>query len=56
LGAGIFMFQIAFASLWFRYFEYGPVEWAWRVLTYFKIINITRQHRTAIESGPSVIS
>jgi uncharacterized protein len=37
LGLLIIIFQIAFAHVWFSYFNYGPVEWIWRNLTYFKI-------------------
>jgi uncharacterized protein len=37
LGLLIFILQIVIARLWFRYFAYGPVEWLWRNLTYFKI-------------------
>lgn len=29
--------QIWFASLWLQYFRYGPAEWLWRSLTYWKI-------------------
>lgn len=32
----IWMFQIIFCNLWMRYFQYGPFEWAWRSLTYWK--------------------
>jgi uncharacterized protein len=41
IGAAIFVFQIAFASWWFRHFTYGPVEWVWRALTYFKAPRFT---------------
>jgi uncharacterized membrane protein YeiB len=36
LMAGIWCFQIAFARLWLRAFQYGPAEWTWRSLTYWK--------------------
>jgi uncharacterized protein len=36
-----FILQIIFARLWFRYFAYGPVEWLWRTLTYFKAQKLT---------------
>ena len=32
----MWIFNMAFSSLWLRYFEFGPVEWAWRSLTYWK--------------------
>jgi uncharacterized protein len=34
--AGMWIFNLVFSSLWLRYFEFGPVEWAWRSLTYWK--------------------
>jgi uncharacterized protein len=34
---GIWIFQIFFSRIWLRYFLFGPLEWAWRSLTYWKI-------------------
>ena len=34
--AGMWLFNLFFSSLWLRYFEFGPAEWAWRSLTYWK--------------------
>jgi uncharacterized protein len=42
IGLLIFAFQIWFAHVWFRRFAYGPVEWLWRVLTYLKVVPLTR--------------
>jgi uncharacterized protein len=33
----LFGFQILLSTLWLRYFNYGPVEWVWRSLTYGKM-------------------
>jgi len=32
----IFILQVIFSNYWFRYFNYGPLEWIWRLLTYGK--------------------
>lgn len=32
----VFVFQIIFSTIWLKYFQYGPVEWIWRSLTYNK--------------------
>jgi len=32
----IWVFQIFFSLLWMAKFNYGPLEWIWRLLTYFK--------------------
>lgn len=33
---GIWVLQIAWSHLWLRYFNFGPFEWLWRSLTYWK--------------------
>ncbi|MFT3945689.1 MAG: DUF418 domain-containing protein [Agriterribacter sp.] len=38
----IWTFQIIFCNIWMRYFLYGPFEWAWRSLTYWKRQNFIR--------------
>ena len=34
--AELWLVQIVFSVIWLRYFNYGPVEWLWRWLTYGK--------------------
>ncbi|MFC5412508.1 DUF418 domain-containing protein [Larkinella bovis] len=34
--AGVWVFQLALSPVWLRYFYFGPLEWAWRSLTYWK--------------------
>ncbi|MBN1428529.1 MAG: DUF418 domain-containing protein [Anaerolineae bacterium] len=34
--AGIWIFQLIISPLWLRYFRFGPAEWLWRSLTYWK--------------------
>lgn len=36
LVAEIWLIQTVFSVIWLRYYEYGPVEWLWRRLTYGK--------------------
>ena len=31
---GVYAFQTVFSTLWLRFFQFGPVEWVWRMLTY----------------------
>jgi uncharacterized protein len=33
----VWTFQIIFSHVWLRYFRFGPFEWAWRSLTYWKM-------------------
>ncbi len=34
--AAVWVFQLIFSSIWLRYFRFGPFEWVWRSLTYWK--------------------
>ncbi len=36
----VFLFQILFSRAWLSYFRFGPLEWAWRMLTYGRWLNI----------------
>lgn len=38
------LIQIAFSVLWLRAFRFGPLEWAWRSLTYWKAQPFRRAH------------
>lgn len=33
----VWIFQIIFSHIWLRYFRFGPFEWLWRSLTYWKV-------------------
>jgi len=34
---GVFVLQIPFSRWWLSRFQFGPVEWLWRSLTYLKL-------------------
>ena len=36
LMCGMWVFQLIFSPIWLRYFRFGPFEWLWRSLTYFR--------------------
>jgi uncharacterized membrane protein YeiB len=36
--AGILTAQWAFSTLWLRTFRYGPLEWLWRTVTWWKLV------------------
>jgi uncharacterized protein len=40
---GVYIFQLIYSNFWFKYFRFGPLEWLWRILTYGKLLKITRQ-------------
>ena len=33
---GIWVLQLMISPLWLRFFLYGPLEWLWRSLTYWR--------------------
>jgi uncharacterized membrane protein YeiB len=39
---GVWCFQLLFSHFWLRAYRFGPAEWAWRSLTYWKIQILTR--------------
>jgi uncharacterized protein len=43
IAIGLFIVQMIIAKTWFQYFQYGPVEWLWRSLTYMKIQPFVRR-------------
>ena len=34
---GIWIFQLIISPIWLRHFRFGPMEWLWRSLTYWKV-------------------
>ncbi len=32
----VWLIQLTVSPLWLRYFRFGPMEWLWRSLTYWK--------------------
>ncbi|TMI65209.1 MAG: DUF418 domain-containing protein [Bacteroidetes bacterium] len=34
--AAVWIIQIIYSNIWLHYFRFGPMEWAWRSLTYWK--------------------
>jgi uncharacterized protein len=45
--------QIAGSRIWLSRFQFGPVEWVWRQLTYGKRVPLRRSAATAIAPGAS---
>ena len=33
----VWLIQIAWSNVWLRYFRFGPLEWLWRSLTYWRL-------------------
>jgi len=44
----IWVFQLLVSPIWLNYFRYGPAEWLWRSLTYWRIQNFRQQPDEAL--------
>ena len=47
----IWVFQLAVSPLWLRRFRFGPAEWLWRSLTYWKLQPMRRELRQVGQVG-----
>jgi uncharacterized protein len=43
IAIGIYLLQVIYSNIWFRHFQYGPLEWIWRQLTYGKRLPLKKQ-------------
>jgi uncharacterized protein len=43
IGIAYFLIQVILSRLWLKYFYYGPLEWAWRSLTFFQRYRFRRR-------------
>src|SRR5688572_23839301 len=50
IGLAVYAFQILYSNLWFKYFNYGPMEWIWRQLTYWKKLPLRKQNKLSRNS------
>lgn len=44
VGIGVYILQVLYSRLWFRYFNFGPMEWLWRMATYGKKLPLRKVH------------
>lgn len=42
IAMAIYCLQLIYSSIWFRFFQYGPMEWIWRQLTYGKRLSLIK--------------
>lgn len=48
LAAGILYLQLKFSQWWLHQYKQGPVEWAWKILTYFKFSSIKKEEQKVV--------
>ena len=46
IGFAVYALQILYSNWWFKYFNYGPMEWIWRQLTYWKRLPLRKQNHS----------
>jgi uncharacterized protein len=44
LATFVYAAEAVFAVIWLRRFEYGPMEWLWRAVTYLRAPPMRRAH------------
>jgi uncharacterized protein len=49
---GVWAVNLLFSPIWLLYYRFGPLEWCWRSLTYWKRQPMRRT--TAVEAAPAV--
>lgn len=42
IALAIFAFQLIFSCIWLHYFQFGPLEWLWRMMTYKTLLKLTK--------------
>ncbi len=50
MAVAVFLVQIALSTLWLRWFQFGLLEWLWRMLVYGKRLNLLKTRDT--KHGP----
>ena len=39
---GIYIFQLLFSKIWLKFFKFGPLEWLWRMGTYWTVPSLLK--------------
>jgi len=45
----LYMEQVLLSTLWLKNFRYGPLEWAWRCMTYWRVMPFRKMNFTTVE-------
>lgn len=44
IAIAVYIVQIFYSHCWLKYFNYGPFEWIWRMLTYGKLLKLKKEN------------
>jgi uncharacterized protein len=50
----IWIFQLIISPIWLKHFRFGPMEWLWRSLTYWKLQGRDRCFSAFVRSANDV--
>jgi uncharacterized protein len=50
----IYLLQILYSNIWFKHFQYGPLEWIWRQLTYGKKLAIRKKKEPGKQTSNAI--
>ena len=50
----VWVFEIILSHIWLRYFRFGPFEWLWRSLTYWKKQPLLKEESVTTAGIPSM--
>lgn len=48
----VWAFQLIFSVIWLQFFRFGPLEWIWRSLTYWKIQPLDKEQKSDVVMAP----
>lgn len=49
----IWLVQIVLSNIWLKFFRFGPMEWLWRSLTYWKLQPMRKQSEIIVQREPT---
>lgn len=52
---GVWIFQIIFSNVWLQYFRFGPFEWVWRSLSYWKKQPFRKHQESVAPLAPELV-
>jgi len=52
----LYSLQVAWSHWWLHYFRFGPLEWVWRCMTYWKLQPMRHGPRVPAPSGKTVVA
>lgn len=53
LCVGIFAVQILYSRIWLTRFDYGPMEWLWRCITYWRLVPLRTRPAPLTDGAPA---